>query len=827
MSAFRKRQKAMLAVLGIVCMFGFVIGPSLMDVLGGSRGPEDPVVVTTKYGKLRLSEVQSMQGARQVVNRFVGDLLGAATRRPQPQQPLGDDSQESVVNTMLMARRAQDMGVTVSNKAINEFLKQITEDKVTQDQLREVINAQRNVSDKQLYDMLRHELMARRYLEMAFVGMSGLTPAERWEYFLRQNRKAKTQIVAVPVADFVPLVPDPTDEVLSAFFDEHKERLPDPASPTPGFKVPKKLAFEYLRADFEKFQAAAEVTDEEIADYYEKNKATRFKKLALPEIDPVTPATTDGDEPADGTEGAGAGEPAEEGPPDTGDFPIRVDVTADEEGPADESVEPAPAEDDPAEEETEPTAEPADADPEAAAPEDTDTESTDPESTEPDAAPSDGDSSARPRLSDLHSALALADEALALADEADPAADTAEADAASDETADESDTAGEPAEGAAEEPVAADEPEPAETEDDPLSESDEAEATDEAAAPDEPSEAAGAVEPADEGDTEGPAAGAGVTPPPEYKPLEEVRDQIRRELADRKAQERIAEIFKDVKQALDGYFGDRRLWEAHGVDEPKRPDFDALAEQYGLTAHSTELVTAAELEQSTDIGKSRYQGRADMWQFAYFSNLQPFKAAQSVDAERNHYLFWMTAEEAERVPELSDPAARAEVVKAFKSIEARTLARKRAEELAAQAEGKTLPEALADVPSLTVVEPPPFSWMSQGFSMFGLDPSRINEVEGVEHVGEEFMKTVFALEKGEVAVAFNEPQSVCYVVRLEGTEPSEVVLQQEFLASRLEMYADSAMPDQQRVSREWVKKLQEEAGLDWDQPADELAAAGQ
>src|SRR5688572_20348725 len=78
MSAFRKRQKTVLVVLGIVCMFGFVIGPSLMDGFGGSGGPQDPVVVTTRYGKLRESDLAGMQRARATANRCVYELVVAA-----------------------------------------------------------------------------------------------------------------------------------------------------------------------------------------------------------------------------------------------------------------------------------------------------------------------------------------------------------------------------------------------------------------------------------------------------------------------------------------------------------------------------------------------------------------------------------------------------------------------------------------------------------------------------------------------------------------------------------------------------------------------------
>ena len=58
-SVFRKRQKLMLAILGVLAMLAFVVIPSVMQ--SGGQRPEgaNPEVASTKYGVLRRSDIES------------------------------------------------------------------------------------------------------------------------------------------------------------------------------------------------------------------------------------------------------------------------------------------------------------------------------------------------------------------------------------------------------------------------------------------------------------------------------------------------------------------------------------------------------------------------------------------------------------------------------------------------------------------------------------------------------------------------------------------------------------------------------------------------
>jgi hypothetical protein len=779
-SIFRKRQKLMLALLGILAMFGFVILPTMLDTQD-SQAHEDPLVVRTRHGDLHRSQIDGLIRTRISANNF----MSALTFVPEF---FGGASDEGVVRTYLMARKAREAGLVISNEAINSFLTQITRGQVKQEGMLEVLQ-QQHMSEEMLFEALRTELLAMRYgqlLEQAPQGFTmahfylsfqepmsagdrlGVPPAARWEYFLRLKRKAKVEAIPIEVASFLDQVAEPSDADLQAFFDEHKNKFPVTGSPEPGFRVPAKAQFQYLRADYEKFfdEAKAAITDEEIAAYYEEHKSD-FVELALPDD--------------------GADEPA-----DVGGSPL----------PTREDLPPPPLE-------------------EASAP--TDDPGTNPADDAGDAdaddaedAAAEGDAAGGDETDDAEDAPAN--------NESDERSEAdAELDAAFDEAVEEA-----LGEEVSEEPAPDDEA--TDQEDDAgAAEVDEPAATEESTS-----------EPTDAGDDEPAAPGpAGEVdaeeaetpaPPPTYKPLEEVADLIRTRLAGPKAVERMEKLLEDIKGDLDQYYADLAASKvASDIQVPDRPDFAQLADEHGLSAQETALLTAEDVQSTTDLGASTTPGNAPFVEFAYTS-LQPFKPAISSDNAGNKYLYWKIAEEKEFVPDLADEGTRRHVVRTWKMIQARDLARKRAEELAAMArEGnKPLAEVVSTLPDPQplVVESDAFPWLSEGIPGAERRGPTISEVTGIDQAGEEFMQTVFGLEENEVGVALNHSQTVAYVVRVLRFQPPRKSLEIVFLAdmrSRKRDYQGAAVNDVQQMSEAWVKQLEADANVEWVEQPQQVA----
>ena len=771
-SVFRKRQKLMLAILGVLAMLAFVVIPSVMQ--SGGQRPEgaNPEVASTKYGVLRRSDIENLLHDQALARSFVANLAEAAENRFiafQMEQRWGPGRDERVaVRTMLLAKEAEALGMKVSDLEVLEFVRQLSDDTVTGDQLAQIFNSFR-VPQSHVLDALRRELLAER-LRTMFIGgfVSGqdliATPAEQWEYFQRLNGSIQAEVAALPVKNFIDQAPEPTEEQLQEYFAKYESDTPGYLVPEPGFRVPTKAAFGYLKADFDKAVAAAVVTDEEVAAHYEENREMyRNPQMpfpdegldggsTLPDFRLPTPPPPSGDEETEETAEPPVDEDAEE-----------TDASQE---PADEvPTDEVPTDDEPAGEE--PAGE-------------------EPADEEPDAVPGDcqpADESADDEVEPIESE----------ADEEVPAdAEENSVEAISDEAAS--------AEGTTE---------------------------DEAPADDLPIREDGGLPGLAADDLPVREDLVGRPERPVYKPLSEVAEQIRRTLKNRQAAESVQAAVDAVMAVRNQYYQDYLLAKANEQDPPAAPDMKALAAAHHMTVHETGLLSQQEIFEEGDIGKSFYLPRGAnqqtmFTQFAY-DNLQPFQPGNSQDGDGSRYVYWQTEKVLEHATDLKDEETRRHVVRTWKLEQARDIARKRAEELAeaARQSGGTLKDALAEE-SLEVVETGEFTWMND---LFGQGQPRLSEVHGVEHAGHDFMRTVFALGAGEVGVAANQPQDTVYLVRVARLTQSPEVLRAIFKATPFRSYSQVAAEEYVEVNRHWIEQIEQQAELIWlETPDDRIAS---
>lgn len=688
---FRKYQRSLLVAVAILAMLAFFVLPPFLQ-MGSGVGSGDPVAASWSGGEIRESQIERGVAMRSVVNRFLIEAAAAAGRDPS-RLPLFPEGEEAVVRTMLVAEEAKKNGLVVSDTAINDFLAQWTNNLVRPDQLNDIISGLRlgpmAVSQHDLFEALRTELVGRNMLVMFQTGFSGDPPGWRWDYYRRLTQKATVEAVPVPVETVAAEVPAPTEQQLRAFFDRYKNELPDPRSDAPGFREPRRVKYEYLVAKREAFEAEAakEVTDAEIGAYYEKNKETMFR--AKPQ------------------------EKAAEAPK---------------------------------------------------------AEATDPEGKQSDDKQPEGPKPAEPAKPDV------APKGAAV-------------------------TPGPFRQVAFKQPAAAADAKPADA---------------------KPADAAKESEPKAEEKTE-------EKPVPQFEPLEAVKDKIREQLAREKANARIDAVFTAVAGDVTRYAEDYALWQAKqiaSVEPPKAPDLDVIAKKQGLEAGRSGLVTVAQAVGAGGIGQSfefipdpgsRFGIRQQNWLDSIFGqNTMSLRPVTSRDAAGNRYLSWKTEDQAEFVP--SFEKVRDNVGFSWRIVEGRGLARRKAEDIAAQASAakQSLEATVAGREGLKMKQVGPFAWLSGG-AVPGAAPF-VTQPEGVEMPGDEFMKVVFSLEPGQTAVAFNEPRTVCYCIRLVNLEPPASELRDRFVESRSDPRR-IGMVAQQEFSESfgrWIEGLEKQYGLKWN-----------
>ncbi len=760
---FRKHQKAMLAVLGLLAMIAFVFLPVVMDQMQ-TRSYADPVVVATEtYGDLTRSEISMMIGRRQSllgflyqVQQAVQQAGGQATEAMRLSRQIGEATEESVVNTWLFAQKARELGLAVDDAAINAVLSSLV-DRVPAERIFQILRDSR-MSQAALFEVLEKELLALRLQEMFGVSIAGTTPAQAWDYFRRLNRKATVEVAAIPVERFASEVSAPDEATLREFFQKYKDKLPDPATPEPGFRIPRRIAVEYVKADYEKVLETVEVSDEDIRKYYDEHKEN-YKREELPSLEPKEEAATPEKPAAEAPATKPSEKPAGEGAAEE----QAPEKRAAEKAAPEKPVEKEPAK--PAEVKTEPPAEKPKHSVEAEAESEAEPKQT------PELAPPANDSSSTRRVSPFSLAVYRAEDANA-----------------------------------------------------------------EEALGDEPEEKA---EPSErEATKEKPAETQAATPakPPAYTPLEEVRDEIRRQLQRERAQARVQELIQRIQEKMEVYYNQWIVYEA-SVQEgaqtskkpPARPNLSKLVEGTALTAHSTELLAAFESAR-LDIGDS-WTGSDPFVEYAYAENVPKYKPATSQDNDGNTYLFWKTEEAPEREPEFDNPSVREEVLRQWKLVQARDLAKKEAGELAeaARKSDKSFKEFFAAQKDIPVTEAGPFSWLTYGnippmYWLQSQQPPQISEVQGVDMAGPDLMQTIFGLEAGEIGVAMNQPQDKVYVVRAVEFNPLPDVLWTLFLEDRMSRFMATAA-DRRGPWREWMKEIKESAGFEWKEKPEERRPA--
>jgi hypothetical protein len=803
-SIFRKHQRAMVAVFGVLLMLAFTVGPIMMDLIGktGSGGPQNPVIATSIFGKVQASDLMDMKAQRILARDFMEEVVtkayGEQFRQfvgPQIEQMIGPIDERPLIESRILADEAKAHGIVVGDDAVTDYLRQRTQDRVSAEQFKTALavvsTPNRRVTKAMLYDALRPEILAERYKRMFFSSMQ-TTPAQRWDYYKRLKQRVRAEIVPVAAAEMVNQVKDPAEPVLKDFFAEYKEQEPKPGSPTPGFKVPQKAAFQYFRADYAKFFDPAAVSPAEVLAQYEKLKDQRYLYSELANRDSEAEEEEAAEKPADKKPpAADSKEPASDKKPDT--------------KPAGDSATP------PAEKATKPAEKaPEDKKPEAAKPEDKKPEEKKPDDKQPD-------------------------------EKAEPAAEKKPGDnsscSAADEADDKADSADKPAdkEPAAKEPAAKDTPAKDPVAKDPVA----TPATDAKPGDAKPAE----VKPAETKPAEvKPAAKTPPAPPPalsekyalprdirqgpnpKYEPLWKVEDAIRKEIAGQKANEKIDVVMSGLREKMRQYGLVYSSWENDkgrtGVKKPESLDFDALAREAKISAGKTPMLPEYVYATMPGLGESLVGGGRPFASFA-FHGMRTFQTVLSQDQENNRYLFWKTEDAKAYVPEFA--AAKDEVLGTWKLAEARDLIRGRAEELATEArkaKGTPLKDLFAKQPNLKVSEIGPFSWMTTGTAGgFNERPeAKMSEVPGVVDPGSAFMRSVFDLQVGDVGVAMNNPESIAYVVRQTTSEPSMTLLETMFLAEKFNTYASAAFDDQRALYKTWLDGQLAAAQLIWKEP---------
>lgn len=778
-------------------LIGFVVGGGVALVGATYAGPKP--VAKTVFESISHQRIYELQNRRLKANQFLA-VAAEKVKSPTGAASFGEGSTSvsSMVAFSVLLREAQRMGVTVTDESINRFLKDATQDKLSQ---KDYIAALRDVGigESELFDIMRQELQAQlvqrllvapsnyhQFMAQLTRGqlngrIAQMSPEQLWENFCKLHVRQQLTTAAVPVSEFVKLVAEPSDTELKEYFDKRKARSGDDQG-NPGFLEPPKVKLAYLMAsNLETYEKGlSNPTDQEVVDYYLAHQQEYRVNQFPPDLDmPDLKGNEDPDAPADALAPAnvGAEKPVEPGPGPLNPPPA--------DNPAAKPSSDEPKKDDLKKEE----------------PKKEGAKASDPPGGEAKKSDSDG---------------------------ADCGEDEKPKDEIKKDEAAKKESPDEPAKPAAE---GADKPKSATEDKAPTP-----------PAPALPEDPPGLRLPA-------PMLGApgqGPIAPPKLRELDdELKLEIREKLLLQKAFDRMGEARESAFEAMMEmslrYLAADKANQAK-VAETFADECKKYAAKHGFEYVETKEMSQMELATSLDerIGQAsesvtrRNARSVSEVVFDRVPSGTKFRVGlyspQRADSPKARYAYWKIEEIPEKVPDLKDDATRQLVVASWKFEKARELAEKRARELAELAKksptdiagamsGQTI-NGTKESPPVAVRETAKFTWMriSNSVPSMGMSIPAESTIDQIEDAGSDILKLVFEqLGPGDVGVGLNRSKTAYYVVRVhdrDGTEPQAdgIVplheLQQQFLKERFTSFLPTpydfiGLGMQQRLDYSW------------------------
>ena len=762
LALFRKHQKILLVVFGVALMVVFTIGGIVsqsMSMRSPSRQNAEVVKLkssptSSSFETLRESDLDSMRYSRQFLRQFMRTVNAeAAARGATPKQYLGvPDSvdERSLLQTLILSQKAEEMGLVVTDENIVNFLRRYTDQTVSAGEFGNIVKqmSQGRMSTTMFFNAMRREMLALRFQDLFRQGIFPSTPAAYWDFYQRLNRQVAIEAVPFNVAEYLDRAPEPSAAEINKEYEEYKDRYAFPSSPTPGFKERKRIEFQYAQADLATFldEEKSKITNEQIEAYYNENKE-EFRNATLPNesdfgIDISSPA---GDVEIQETEIDTNTDPVENG----------------------EEAEASSETTDNTEDSSEPT-----------------------ESTEP----------------EVETDCGLFQEE----GEEEPATE----EPAAEEPATEEPAAEEPA---AEEP-ATEEPAAETTSTDESTEASDSEGEATTADADDLTDILG-----EDTDPEIPAEET----LPEYKPLEEVKEDIRTLLATPIAADRMKKAVNAVRAEMRDYNVDYIGWnvseDRDTVPEPTPPDLRDIAAKHGLTFGSTPLVNIIEIGETdpiTDepkypISQAFTMNFQPFAQVGFGNNLGLYEPSTIPGREQDRtYLFWKTAEVPEEVPLLDD--IRGDVVRDLKMKTALSYAQEAAKAAAEELRknNQSPADAYRTDPNKEVIESGQFTWMTAPSVPYL--PARLSTIPGIRFAGNDFMKEVFSLDKGDIGVASDNPEKTVYLVYLKSEASDPDQLKENFLRTGPSFEVQNlAASEARNLLSEWYTEYEKELEVEW------------
>ena len=207
---FRKHQKVALAAVTLMAMIAFGLGDVIRQMSGPSRSQrEGKVVFETNIGNVTEMTIYNLGTQRRTLNRFIETayvrshpeyekFIGMILPQAMRQFSFGGVSEFEILDKWLHLHEAEELGITVADHQIDDYIDQITDKKLSKKKFLEIVRDMQ-ISPKELYDLFRTELEVQTARRLT-LPVPLPSPEKYWQYFQELNTRQKIAVAAVPVS---------------------------------------------------------------------------------------------------------------------------------------------------------------------------------------------------------------------------------------------------------------------------------------------------------------------------------------------------------------------------------------------------------------------------------------------------------------------------------------------------------------------------------------------------------------------------------------------------------------------------------------------------
>jgi hypothetical protein len=268
LSVFRQHQRKLLVVFAILAMIGFVLSDTLPRWINSGQLSDRDLLVAELYGKkIHLSDLAIMNQKRQRANRFM-----AYADRFGNMNYFGGTSRAELIDALILEHEADRLGIPNTASFARDWIGEQTNGAMNAALFETIRSRFENVGGEQL--LIDIASQRRLQLASAEVATPLVTPLDVFRNYRDQTERTSFKVVPILAQSYVDQVGQPSEADVLELFEKYKDVLPDPASPTPGFKIPRQVKAEFLGIDVNSVakRIKAKLPEEELKSYYESRK---------------------------------------------------------------------------------------------------------------------------------------------------------------------------------------------------------------------------------------------------------------------------------------------------------------------------------------------------------------------------------------------------------------------------------------------------------------------------------------------------------------------------------------------------------------------------